>query len=206
MNISTPESEVLNRMRNVTQRIVQIPDEEWNFAKQFFRFASFDKNSYLVKAGEIADRSYFISSGLVRLFYITESGREFNKFFCMENSNTGSYRSLLLKEPSSYYIQALEPTEVVFMSRENLYILYERHRCWERFGRISAEGFILLKELREKELIMDSLETRYLQFLKEYPGLVDRIPQYHIASYLGVTDVALSRMRGRLKQAGTGNQ
>ena len=80
-----------------------------------------------------------------------------------------------------------------------LYKLYERHACWERLGRKNAENLALVKESREKELLLDSLEIRYRRFLKEFPGLADRIPQYHIASYLGVTDVALSRIRKKIK-------
>ena len=59
---------------------------------------------------------------------------------------------------------------------------------------------MLVKEAREKEFLPDSLETRYRRFLKDFPGLADRIPQYHIASYLGVTDVALSRIRRKINR------
>jgi CRP-like cAMP-binding protein len=76
---------------------------------------------------------------------------------------------------------------------------YDRHACWERLGRKNAEQLVLIKEAREKELLLDSLEVRYQRFLQEFPGLADRIPQYHIASYLGVTDVALSRIRKKIK-------
>jgi hypothetical protein len=77
---------------------------------------------------------------------------------------------------------------------------YERHPCWERLGRKNAEYMFLFKEAREKELLLDSLEVRYQRFVKNFPGLAQKIPQYHIASYLGVTDVALSRVRKKISQ------
>lgn len=73
--------------------------------------------------------------------------------------------------------------------------LYKRHRCWETLGRKLAEGLYIKKEMKERLLLMNTAEERYLQFLKEFPGLEKRVPQYHIASYLGITPVSLSRIR-----------
>jgi CRP-like cAMP-binding protein len=106
---------------------------------------------------------------------------------------------LTLQEPCSFFIQALERTDTIVLPNRLLNELYDRHVCWERFGRKMAEHLVIIKEAREKELLLDSLEVRYQRFLKEFPSLVDRIPQYHIASYLGVTDVALSRLRQKIK-------
>ncbi|HMB22564.1 MAG TPA: hypothetical protein VKP08_07045, partial [Anaerolineales bacterium] len=118
--------------------------------------------------------------------------------FAMENGFAGSFHSLTLHEPCGFFIQALERTETIVLPNQLLNELYDRHPCWERFGRKMAEHLVIIKEAREKELLLDSLEVRYQRFLKEFPGLVDRVPQYHIASYLGVTDVALSRIRKKI--------
>jgi len=82
--------------------------------------------------------------------------------------------------------------------------LYDRHPVWERIGRIKAERLAIQKEFREKEFLLDTAETRYRRFLKEFPDLTDRIPQYYIASYLGITDVALSRIRKKMKPINSG--
>jgi CRP-like cAMP-binding protein len=158
----------------------------------------FEKNEYLVRAGEISDSFYFIVKGLVRFFYSTEEGKEFNKNFIMENGFAGSFHSLVLGGACGYFIQALEKTNTIALPNRLLRELYERHPCWERLGRRNAENLALLKEAREKEFLLDSLETRYRRFLVEFPGLEDRISQYHIASFLGVTDVALSRIRRKI--------
>jgi CRP-like cAMP-binding protein len=147
----------------------------------------------------VAENFYFITRGLVRFFYCTRDGKEFNKHFAMENDFAGSFHSLVLNEPCPFFIEALEKTETIVLPVNILNQFYDRHACWERLGRKSAERLVLIKEAREKELLLDSLEVRYLRFLKEFPGLNHRVPQYHIATFLGVTDVALSRVRKKIK-------
>jgi CRP-like cAMP-binding protein len=177
---------------------VSIPESEWAYFVPHLAERRFEKSDYLIRAGDVADNFYFILEGLVRLFYSTEDGKEFNKGFAMENGYAGSFHSLVLQAPCGFSVQALESTQALALPNRLLRELYERHSCWERLGRRNAENLAIVKEAREKELLLDSLETRYRRFLKEYPGLADRIPQYHIASYLGVTDVALSRMRRKI--------
>jgi len=189
----------LEQFRNTGEKMASIPQSEWESFVQHLSERTFEKNDFLVSAGEVANNFYFITSGLVRFFYCTEDGKEFNKHFAMENGYAGSFHSLVLGEPCGYFIQALERTETIVLPHQVMNEFYDRHPCWERIGRRNAENLAIFKEMREKEFLLDSLETRYRRFLKDYPGLVDRIPQYHIASYLGVTDVALSRIRKKLK-------
>lgn len=188
----------LERFRQRVNQLAAVPDSEWAYAAPHLVEARFAKNDYLVRADETAINFYFILRGLVRFFYVTADGKEFNKHFAMENGFAGSFHSLVLNKPPGFDIQALEPTVTLVLPNQLLNRLYERHPCWERMGRRNAEYLALLKEKREKELLLDSLETRYRRFRQEFPGLAERIPQYHIASYLGVTDVALSRLRRRI--------
>jgi len=182
----------------VVEQQVSVPESEWAYVAPLLHERRFLKHDYLVRAGEVASNFYFIVQGLVRFFYSTEDGKEFNKFFAMENRFAGSFHSLILNEPCGFYIQAMESTRTLVLPNRQLNELYDRHPCWQQMGRRNAEMLVLIKEAREKELLLDSLETRYRRFLQEYPGLVDRLPQYHIASYLGVTDVALSRIRKKI--------
>jgi CRP-like cAMP-binding protein len=185
----------LEQFKHIVEKMVSVPESEWDHFVQHLSARTFEKNDYLVSAGEVVNNFYFISKGLVRFFYCTEDGKEFNKHFAMENGFAGSFHSLVLQEPCGFFIQALEKTETIVLPNRVMNEFYDRHACWERLGRKNAEQLVLIKEAREKELLLDSLEIRYQRFLKEFPGLADRIPQYHIASYLGVTDVALSRVR-----------
>ncbi len=191
--------EVLYSLRAAIANFVVIPDEEWAFLLSKLDYLYFPKGAFLAKPGEMADCTHTIIKGLVRIFYADSEGKEFNKQFGAEHSTVGSYTSLVFGQPCRYYIQALEDTTTASCSKELIDQLYERHPCWERMGRLGAQHYLLFKEKREEELILDTLEERYRTFLRENPDLSRRLPQYHIASYLGVTDVALSRMRSRLK-------
>jgi CRP-like cAMP-binding protein len=189
----------LEKFKNTIEKVVSVPEDEWEHFIQHLSERTFEKNDYLVRAGEVVNNFYFIIKGLVRFFYCTEDGKEFNKHFAIEHGFAGSFHSLILHEPCGFFIQALKKTETIVLPNRVLNEFYDRHACWERIGRKNAENLALIKEAREKELLLDSLEIRYRRFLKEFPGLADRIPQYHIASYLGVTDIALSRIRKKIK-------
>ncbi len=188
----------LAHLRNVTERIGKIPEEEWAFVVKHIYKQRYEESTFLVQAGEQVDSFFFITKGLVRFYYTTESGKEFNKHFAGESGYAGSYISVILGIPCPYSIEALEQTELLVLENRLLQELYNRHPFWERLGRVNAERLAILKEFREKEFLLDSAEVRYRRFLKEFPDLVDRIPQYHIASYLGITDVALSRIRKKM--------
>ncbi len=189
---------LLIKLRKSIEKIVKIPDEEWNYACQFFKIEHFPKGSHLFEMGEVAKKNYTITKGIVRLYFTDSLGRDLNKYFGLEYATIGSLSSNLLKSPSTYSAEALEDTEVISMENHVLEKLYERHVCWERLSRISAELILIEKELRERELALDSLEMRYRKFIEKYPQVHQRIPLYHVASYLGVTDVALSRIRKKM--------
>jgi CRP-like cAMP-binding protein len=197
--ISNPKS--IEKIRHIIESRVSVPEGEWEYLVPRLMECTFEKNDYLICAGDVAENFYFITEGLVRFFYSTEGGKEINKYFAMENDFAGSFHSLVLYAPCGFFIQALENTNTLVLPTQLLRELYDRHSCWERLGRGNAEHLLLIKEAREKELLLDSLETRYRRFLIEYPGLVNRIPQYHIASFLGVTNVALSRIRRKINQS-----
>lgn len=190
----------IEHFKSTISMMNHIPPKEWDYLQTRLRETHFEKHEFLVCAGDIAQNFYFIHRGLARFFYINEDGKEFNKHFAMEGGFAGSFLSLVKGKACPYFIQAMEHVCAVILPNHLLYELYERHTCWERMGRYNAEQLLLFKEAREKEMLLDSLETRYLRFLEEFPGLVKRVPQYHIASYLGVTDVALSRIRRKINQ------
>ena len=139
--MTPPPKSPIERLRTRIQESVTIPDREWDYAKQHFHTEIYPKNSYLVKAGEKSNRVYSITRGLVRYFYITESGKEFNKYFVTDNRFFGSFSSLFLDMPCGFFIQALEETEVLAITKSSMEEMYSRHICWERGGRLSAMSF-----------------------------------------------------------------
>ncbi|WP_239615589.1 Crp/Fnr family transcriptional regulator [Cohnella mopanensis] len=180
------------------QRLSPIPIEEWNVFRQFAFPKTVAKNAHLVREGEQVDSIAICMSGLFRLYYTTPDGGEFNKSFCAKHEFLASYSSLLLGTSSFFSIQALVDSELIVVRYSDFQSLFTRHVCWERLGRILTEQLFVKKETRERELLLLSAEERYRLFNAKYGHLAEQIPQYHIASYLGITPVALSRIRRKL--------
>lgn len=180
--------------------ITDVPDDEVEKTVAAFRPTQLKKLEFFVSAGETPDKVGFLRSGLLRFFYINEDGHEFIKSFCVENNVFAAYSAMLLHEPSRYFIQALEDSEILIAPYAAYQALLSGHRCWQILDHAFTRALFIRKEKREGELLLDNAETRYLRFLEEYPDLNERVKQHQIASYLGITPVSLSRIRAKLKK------
>lgn len=159
------------------------------------------KLDYLLMAGEIPDRIYLNISGLLRLFYIDYNGSEVVKHFCVENTCAISYSAFLSRKESDIYIQALEDTSLLAIDHETYRKLMDGHPCWQKAARRLAEFMFILKEKKEASFLLYDAQERYARFLRDYPNLESRIPQYHIASYIGITPESLSRIRSTISKS-----
>ncbi|WP_428672356.1 Crp/Fnr family transcriptional regulator [Roseibium sp.] len=151
----------------------------------------------IFSAGETPGFLYFVRSGLVRFYYLTADGKEFNKSFATAGGVVTCLSSFLEGAPSSFHTQALEDTELVALPMELARQLPARDRAWERLISTVIAQLALRKERREAAFLLQSASERYEAFLREFPEVAQRLPQYHVASYLGITPVALSRIRAR---------
>lgn len=197
MNMKASAKE-LQKLKNIIDILADVPEEEWAYFSGNLTARCFNKNQLLIHAGEPVTDFFFINTGLVRFYYLKEEGKEFNKAFAMENEFVGSFSSMICDTPCRYSVQALEKTEVLVIPVRIIQNGYNRHPAWERIGRRHAESVAVKKEIREGEFLLDQAETRYRRLLSDYPTLISRVQQYHLASYLGITDVALSRIRKKI--------
>ena len=182
----------------IKQNLIQLvspPDSELDEFLNLFQTRSIKRGGYFVRAGGQSTELAFVNSGLLRFFYRTTDGKEFNKSFIAENQFTAAYSSFLTDMPTRFSIQALEECHLLVCDLHSVVNMFARHGCWERLGRILAEQLFIKKEAREAEFLLDDAKTRYHNFQNTYPELEDRLTQYHVASYLGITPVALSRIR-----------
>ncbi len=155
------------------------------------------KQQLFQAAGDEATELCFVNGGLLRMYYTTPEGKELNKSFVLENQFAAAYSAWLSNTPARFTIQAMEDTTLLVASLDQVTEMFGRATCWERLGRLLVEQLYQRKEQREAEFLLDDAETRYRTFQQRYPGLEQRITQYHVASYLGITPVALSRIRNR---------
>ncbi|HEX2966736.1 MAG TPA: Crp/Fnr family transcriptional regulator [Syntrophorhabdaceae bacterium] len=178
-----------------------IPKEELRKLLKHKKIVNLKKDDFFLLAGKIPDYLGFVISGLLRLFYIDDSGKEINKHFCLEKTVAVAYKPFIRREESEIYIQALEDTKLLVIDYKTYNMLLNSHTCWETIARKMAELIFILAQKRESEFLLVDAQQRYQQFMLDYPNLANRISQYHIASYLGITPESLSRIRAHLKQS-----
>ena len=175
-----------------------IPNKELIKLKDVFSPINIKKGDFFIKAGEIPNSIAFNVSGLFRYYYINSDGVEFTKHFCLKNNFIVSYSATILGKESKFFIEALEDSKVLVSDFASWEELLDSHFCWQVVARRVMEKIYILKEKRESRLLLEKAKTRYIKFLEEYPMLKDRVKQYHIASYLGITPVTLSRINSKL--------
>lgn len=198
MNRANRQNDGLTFLRTKLEEIVPFTDAGWSAAGHLFRSRSFGAGAHVIEAGQIITELHFLLSGIARYYYLTTDGKEFNKSFARCGHVLSSVSSLVTGAPSPFFIQALEPCECLSINYANFNVLCEGYREWERLARRLLEQLVIKKERREAAFLLLSAAERYRKYLLEFADVADRIPHYHVASYLGITDVALSRIRRRL--------
>ncbi|HEY8942766.1 MAG TPA: Crp/Fnr family transcriptional regulator, partial [Polyangiaceae bacterium] len=185
-------------MQRSLQKWVVLPTDAWSDFARLFRSGDYEAGQQLVLPGAPLGDLFFVVEGLLRFYYIDGGGRQWNKSFVGGGTFAGALSSYVLGLPARYAIEALEPTQVLVARWVEVDAAYDRHPAIERLGRRFAEWLAVRKELREQAFLELDAAKRYQVFLEEHAELATRIPNYHIASYLGVTEVTLSRIRSRL--------
>ncbi|MBC7171950.1 MAG: Crp/Fnr family transcriptional regulator [Polyangiaceae bacterium] len=158
------------------------------------------RREHFLRVGEAATHVAFVVEGLLREHFVLADGAERTKAFVVEGGVTGSLADLLGDEPSRASIVAEERSRLLVGSYADLRALGKTFPAWERYGRRMLERLLVAKALREYELLGLDAEARYDAFSARHPGLEARVAAHHVASYLGITPVHLSRLRRRRRE------
>lgn len=176
--------------------IIKISPDEEKIVQRLFRRKTYKKGTFFLKEGEVCRQVGFITRGILR-YYINDDGEDKTYGFAQENEFTSNYESFVPETPSCQIIQALEDSELMVISRNGLQEFYTKIEAGERFGRIIIEQ-VFVQTLKDRNsFYIDSPQMRYEKFLNEHPDLQQRLPQYYIASFIGVKPQSLSRIRKR---------
>lgn len=186
------------QMRAAVERWVEMPASQWNEFAALFRVETFGRQDPVLLPGSMDYTFFFVAEGLLRVYTVAGNSKECNKGFIADNIFAGPLAAFMLGLPSLYGIEALEPTTLLTARYSDLIALYDRHPVFDRFGRTFMEWMVIQKELRERITLHQTAKERYLAFMEQYPQFAQRVPQYHIASYLGITPESLSRLRRTL--------
>ena len=180
--------------------ISPLQENTWEKVEELFIEQTLKKGDYFVNKGSIAKYIGFLKSGIIRAFYKNNQGVEYNKHFFVAHNLVGGYSSPVTSSPNKIVQQALSECTLLVANYSEIIKLYDHFPDFERVGRRLAELYFVNKEKREIEIVLLNADERYLIFQKEYPELEQQIPQYHIASYLGITPTQLSRIRHNFSQ------
>jgi CRP/FNR family transcriptional regulator, anaerobic regulatory protein len=183
-----------------------LPDHGIDLAKISLQIKKHNvqKDDYLFREGEICQFTGFIVKGCFRIFLLKDD-KEITFDFFVENRPIADYESYFRKRPTPFYFQAIEPSEVLILTPSCLEQLFEEPPNGQRLQRIFVET--LFFRLRDKllSLYVDEPEARYLTLLQTEPELVQRVPQYYLASYLGIEPESLSRLKRRILSRSASN-
>lgn len=179
---------------------LDISDKTFNKLASISKYKKFEKNFQIDKSGEIPSKIYLLKSGIIRAYLSSESGKEFNKNFFMPFSFVGSLTALIKKQPSKLTYEALTECKVYEINFEDITKLcFEDISISNLYNKVLESIFIKYEERQLEFISMDATE-RYLKLRKKLPEIDDSIPQYHIASYLSITPVQLSRIRKKINK------
>lgn len=188
----------MENIEDYLSEILELPKEAVSKCSNFYSSKSISKNQILLQQGEVCNDTYFVEKGLLRMYSIDKSGKEHIIQFAPEKWLISDRSSLFFNEKSNYYIESIEDSEILLLKSDFF------SRLNESFPHASERNDLLLQkhirnlQNRVNSLLADTAEERYLNFIKMYPDILLRVPQWMVASYLGITPESLSRVRKSL--------
>lgn len=186
----------MESLRLYFDKFLKLNDSEWADCKKCIERVNIAKNEKILKQGEHCNFIAFIQEGSFR-FYYDKDGEVIITAFFFQGDFVSNYRSFLTGKPSDHFIEALQDAVIYRFNLQELKSLYDKHKNIERLGRLIAENLYLSVASRLDSFLFETPEERYKTLMERNSRLLQEVPQYMIASYLGVKPETLSRIRRR---------
>lgn len=169
-------------------------DDEFEYISSFFALKRVRKNQFLVHEGDEATYEYLVISGVYKVFYMDEQGKEYIVQFAQENWWMADYPAFFKQKNATMFIECVEAGEVLYSTLQTREKLAAELHKMEHFYRVKlTNGYVALQQ-RIKLLLSNTPQQRYEEFARLYPSLIQRVPKKFIAEYLGVSRETLSRL------------
>jgi len=186
---------MLEELKKYIQKKISLSDEQFDLIASTVTARKIKKETLLLKQGDVCSQVFFVSKGLLRAYTLDNAEKEHIIQFGPEDSWVADRNSFYFKEPAMFFVDAIEDSEVIYISRE----FYEKSEKiipgFSSFNVMALHNSIRFMQRRINLLLSATAEQRYLDFIELYPNLTLRVPQWMIASYLGITPESLSRVR-----------
>jgi len=185
-------------MENLIEYILQFGDlnqQQINLISNKATELQLQRGDYFSEAGKIPKQVGFILEGVLRVCYYTNKGEEFTKYFVDENHLIVDYQHFQAKIEATEYVEAVTDCKLLVFSKEDWEDLSKTILIWDAIVNKIVQKALIEKLERRSPLVDQDATTRYLSFLEKFPKLANRIPLSYLASYLGITQSSLSRIR-----------
>jgi CRP-like cAMP-binding protein len=189
-----------SELRIAVEKEAPFSDEEFERFTSLIKPITLEKNEFLFREGEIDRYLAFVNKGCMRYYLIDNSGDEHTIYFAMENWWIGDMQSFFHEMPTPYFMQALEQCELFAFSRVNFQKGLDEITPFSNFFKSRVPKSYAAMQERFVHNRSESAEDRYLALLTKQPQVFQRVPQYLIASYLGIKPQSLSRIRKKLSE------
>lgn len=191
---------MFSQIRKYYQNIIpNLTQEKWHILENYFSLKYYKKGDLIIKAGQVCNEVWYINKGFVRVFIIKDD-KDISTGFFIKDQYISAYESFLTQKPSTDNIQAMEDCELIALNYNQIQELYKTEPIFEKFGRIIAENLFISISQRTNYFQVLTPEQRYEYLLDKNSQLIQLIPQYMLASYLGITAEHLSRIRKKISK------
>ena len=184
-------------LRQSLSSFLQLDNDSLDIFLSRFKPAEYRKGEFFIRNGQVSRFVGFIVKGCLMCTY-NQDGKEFIDEFSMDQEFITDYGSFIRGTPADKDVVCLEDTELMVLGYQSLQELYEKDPVFERAGRLVAEMLFISWQQRVKSLLLDDAETRYRKLVENRPELPQRVPQYLVAQYLGISPETLSRIRKKI--------
>ncbi|MCP1996080.1 Crp/Fnr family transcriptional regulator [Flavobacterium sp. HSC-61S13] len=177
---------------------ITVSDADLATILSYFKPMHLKKNELLLTHGQASQRTFFVNQGCLRIFFINEEGIDSTRYFAFENQFATALVSFITSEPSEEFVQAVEESEVYYITHTDFYHLLDVVPQWDKFYRMYLEMAYVNNTKRLMSMMIQDALQKYRQLLDENPRVVRRLSNKMVASYLNISQETLSRLKSKL--------